>query len=202
MDPITSTSRPLRTVAATLLVWLLLAVAVGASGQLQRLQPPAPQVVLLLLTLGTLAALWFFRPISTWATAVDPRWFVSFHFTRFVGIYFLVLYERGELPFAFAVPGGWGDIAVAAVAVLLVIAGAPHGRRRGAYVAWNVLGLVDILFVVATATRLAIADPQSMAALLRLPLSLLPTFVVPIVIATHIWLFKRLVATTGQRAAA
>jgi hypothetical protein len=36
------------------------------------------------------------------------------------------------------------------------------------------------------------ADPASMAALLRLPLSLLPTFIVPLVIFTHIVIFHRL----------
>jgi hypothetical protein len=124
---------------------------------------------------------------------VDLRWLVLFHVTRFVGFYFLVLHVRGELPWAFAVPGGWGDIVVAALALLLVVAlrpDTPGGRR--AYLAWNVAGLVDILGVVVTAARLAFADPASMGALLRLPLSLLVTFVVPIVIATHVFMLGRL----------
>src|SRR5256885_15852628 len=40
---------------------------------------------------------------------------------RSVGVYFLVLYGRGELPFDFAVPGGWGDIAVATLALGLIV---------------------------------------------------------------------------------
>ena len=127
-----------------------------------------------------------------WATRVDTRVFVAFHLTRFVGIYFLVLYGRGELPYEFAVIGGWGDIIVAMLAIPLIAMGPPEGRRRLAYLVWNVVGLADILFVVATATRLTLADPASLAPMLRLPLSLLITFVVPIVIATHIWLFHRL----------
>ena len=66
------------------------------------------------------------------------------------------------------------------------------GLRRGPVLAWNVFGLVDIVLVVATATRLGVADPGSMRALLELPLSLLPTFLVPIIIATHIIIFARL----------
>ena len=169
---------------------------------MQRLQPPAPQLLLIGLTFTTLGLLFFVRSIRAWAMAVDARWFVAFHLTRFVGIYFLVLYQRGELPFAFAVLGGWGDIAVATLALLLLVAGPPAGGRRSFYLLWNVVGLVDILFVVVTATRLAMADAQSMAALLRLPLSLLPTFVVPLVIASHLWLFKRLVGTSHQAEAA
>jgi hypothetical protein len=118
---------------------------------------------------------------------------VLFHLTRFVGFYFLALYARGELPWAFAVPGGWGDIVVAAAALLLVLfvpPDRPAGRR--AYLAWNVVGLLDIVGVVLTAARLAFADPTSMSALLDLPLSLLLTFVVPGIIATHVWMLGRL----------
>ena len=38
----------------------------------------------------------------------------------------------------------------------------------------------------------ALQPPASMAALLRLPLSLLPTFLVPLIIASHVQLFRRL----------
>jgi hypothetical protein len=124
---------------------------------------------------------------------VDLRALVLFHLTRFVGFYFLALHARGELPWAFAVPGGWGDIVVAAAALVLVLAArpdTPSGRR--AYLAWNVVGLADILGVVLTAARLAFTDPVSMQALLHLPLSLLLTFVVPIIVATHVWMLRRL----------
>jgi hypothetical protein len=54
------------------------------------------------------------------------------------------------------------------------------------------LGLIDILIVVTTATRLALRDPDSMVALLQLPLSLLPTFLVPLIIFTHLIIAIRL----------
>ena len=173
-------------------MWLLAATAVGGAGALVDLLPPWPQVILISLTLLSLVSLWRVGPVRRWATRVDVRVLVAFHLTRFVGVYFLVLYGRGELPYEFAVIGGWGDIIVAMLAIPLIATGPPKGRRRTAYLAWNVLGLADILFVVATATRLALADPTSLAPMLRLPLSLLITFIVPIVIATHIWLFRRL----------
>ena len=117
---------------------------------------------------------------------------MAFHLTRFVGAYFLVLYARGELPYLFAVPGGWGDIAVAAGALLLVLLVPELEAHPRWLFLWNLAGLADILFVVATATRLALADPASMSALLRLPLSLLPTFLVPLIIASHLLIFWRL----------
>ena len=63
---------------------------------------------------------------------------------------------------------------------------------RTAYLAWNVVGLIDIVFVVVNAGRVAMADPDGMRALLQLPFILLPLFLVPLVIATHLLLFTRL----------
>jgi hypothetical protein len=61
--------------------------------------------------------------------------------TRFVGAYFLVVYYRdAALPRAFAVPGGWGDIIVATLALgLLVAAGRLEHRRLlvGLWTRWG-----------------------------------------------------------------
>ena len=187
-------------VPGLVVVWFLGALGIGGAGLLVDLRPPWPQVILVSLTLATLLALYRVGPIHSWALSVDPRRLVAFHLTRFVGVYFLVLYSRGELPYEFAVIGGWGDIIVAAAVVPLVLTGPLIAQRRRLYLAWNVVGLVDILFVVATATRLALADPTSLAPLLRLPLSLLITFVVPVVIATHLWLFRR-IGDAGEESA-
>ena len=179
-------------VLAVVVAWLALALLVGASGLPQRLRPPAPQLLIVGLAAAVIIIGLALPRMRAWVTTVDERLLVSLHLTRFVGIYFLVLYSRGELPYAFAVPGGWGDILVATAAVGLL---AIRARSRGgwlAYSAWNTFGLVDILFVVATAARLAFSDPSSMQALLRLPLSLLLTWLVPLVIGTHILLGYRL----------
>jgi hypothetical protein len=183
-------------------VWLVVAVVLGASGRLQALQPPLPQLTLLVLTAGALWATARVPAVRAWVLSVDVCTLVAFHLTRFVGSYFLVLYGRGELPYAFAVPGGWGDILVAILALLLLLSGPPEtARRLRAYVVWNVLGLLDILFVVATAARLAFSAPASMAALLRLPLSLLPTFLVPLIITSHVVLAIRLARARPARSA-
>ena len=182
-------------IAVAGLVWLVAAAAVGSSGRLQALQPPAPQLVVGALTAAVLAAVAVVGPVRRWALGVDVRALVALHLTRLVaGGWFLVLYYRdGALPYAFAVPGGSGDVLVALLAMALLATTSPlTARGRWLYAGWNVLGLVDILFVVATAARLGAADPGSMGALLRLPLSLLPTFLVPLIIASHVLLAVRL----------
>jgi hypothetical protein len=57
---------------------------------------------------------------------------------------------------------------------------------------WNVVGLIDILFVVVTAARIVMSEPETMTEFFHLPLGLLPTFIVPIIIVTHIVIFVRL----------
>ena len=120
---------------------------------------------------------------------VDLRWLVLLHLTRFVGFYFFLLCSRGELPFVFAAPAGTGDIIVAALAVLLLVLS--DARNWTILIIWNTIGLTDILFVVMLALRLGLQDRQSMHALREFPLSLLPTFLVPLIIVSHILIFVR-----------
>jgi hypothetical protein len=183
-------------VLAFLAAWLAAAIPVARSGALARLEPPGPQLVLLGLTAALLALARLWAPLRRLAATIDVRPLVAVHVTRLVGLQFLALHARGALPWAFAVPGGWGDIAVAVTAlalVALVDPARPGGRRL--YAAWNLLGLADILGVVATAARLAITVPGSMRALMEGPLALLPTFLVPLIVTTHVVLLARLRAS-------
>jgi hypothetical protein len=128
-----------RIVLGVSLGWLLVATALGAAGVVRARPPAAVPLVLLALTVLVLAAVWGLAEFRAWLAALDVRWLVALHLTRFVGAYFLYLYGQGQLPYAFAVPGGIGDIAVATLAAVLLVAGPPRdARRRLAYGAWNV----------------------------------------------------------------
>jgi hypothetical protein len=152
-------------------------------------------------TVWTLTALvllvcWKIAPIRVWALNVELRWLVLLHVTRlFAGAYFLVLCQRGQLPCAFARPAGWGDIVIAVLA-LAVVRAMRTKFAKTLLLVWNPLDLVDIIFVVFSALRFGLRDWQSMHALRELPLSLLPTFLVPLIIASHILIFAR-AARTG-----
>jgi hypothetical protein len=182
------------TIVVRLVFWLWFAAAVLAGQQLllQRLPPPAVPATVFSLTALLLVAYFRIAAVRAWADALDLRALVLLHVTRFVGIYFLVLYREGELPRAFAVPGGIGDIVVATLALpVALVPFGPELRRRVTTI-WNVVGLVDLLLVAATAARLNLADPGQMRALTRLPLSLLPTLLVPLLLASHAVIFARL----------
>ena len=118
---------------------------------------------------------------------------MALHLIRtIVGSYFLIVYGRGELPGEFAVVAGVGDIAVglgAALVLLFVLPANTPGRRR-VLLTWNALGLLDILLVLGNATRIMGEYPTLGQPFQSLPLALAPTLVVPLVITSHVLLFR------------
>jgi hypothetical protein len=181
---------PNRVVILVLLGWLCFAV--GLSGWFYSANAPAVAATVWTLTALALFACWKISPIRVWALNVDLRWLVLFHVTRlFAGAYFLLLCQRGQLPCGFARTAGWGDIVIAILAVAVV--GAMRTEfAKPLLLTWNTLGLIDIIFVVLSALRFGLNDWQSMHALRELPLSLLPMFLVPLIIASHVLIFVRL----------
>jgi hypothetical protein len=74
----------------------------------------------------------------------------------------------------------------------------PMPRQPRSLIAWNLFGLVDIVMVLWRGMQAASADPESMRQMTLLPLSLLPTFLVPLIIATHVILFVRIWRMRGE----
>ena len=183
-----------RNVALLLLGWIFIASGIGLAGWFKSVSAPFVAATVWTLTALVLLACWKVPSFKSWASNVDLRWLVLPHVTRFVaGLCLFSFCSRGELPFAFAAPAGWGDIIVAVLAVLLLaLSGARNWKML---LFWNTIGFADILFVVMTALRLGLADWQSMHALREFPLSLLPTFLVPLIIASHILIFIRALRT-------
>jgi len=179
-------------VRLVLWTWFLAALVVGRLELLTRLPAPAVQVILFVLTALLLTACFGITAVRTWAVALDLRALVLLHVTRFVGFYYLVLYGRGELPYAFAVPGGWSDNIVALLALGVVFLPLREELRRHAYLIWNTIGLVDILLVVIIAARIERSQPWQLSEFQHLPLSMLPTFLVPLLITTHMIIYARL----------
>lgn len=191
-----------------LLAWFCFALAVGVAGWFRNASAPWVAATVWTLTALTLLACWIIRVVRDWIALVDLPWLIALHLTRFVGIYFLILGSRGDLPKGFAKPAGIGDIAIAVGAVALLFALGRDGVRQlpdpdaAAAVqrpyhmrllgAWNILGLIDIIFVAFAALRFGLKDWQAMAPLRQLPLSLLPTFIVPLIIVSHILILVRL----------
>jgi hypothetical protein len=180
-----------KAVLALLLGWFCLALGFGVTGRFEDVGAVGVAVTVWSLTILVLAVCGFVPLVRHWLARIPPVWLIALHLTRVVGFYFLLLSQQGLLPAGFAKPAGIGDAVVATLALLILAA--PFLRQsRPILLTWNTLGLIDILLVVTGALRFGLRDLQSMRALRVLPLSLLPTFLVPLIIATHVLLFVRL----------
>ncbi len=173
------------------LLWLFCALAVG---KLQLLaQVPAQVIPAIVLGFSGLLLLAYRASdqLRPWVDGLDLRALVALHLTRFVGLYFVYLESHNRVPPVFF-QAGVGDVVVAVLAIGVILAPLTPAIRLRAITIWNVIGLVDILYVVANAGRLAFSAPDEMREFMHLPLSLLPTLLVPLIIATHVVIFIRL----------
>ena len=172
-------------------IWFVAAFIAAVSGAVGMLRPPLPQLILAGITIALLAGWQTVPSFKRWIGSLTWKELVSLHLIRYVGLYFLWCYYRGLLPFDFAVPAGLGDIVIALSASVLLLRPELVQQNKKLLSMWNLIGLLDILLVVATAAQLAVADPESMGHLLEFPLALLPTFFVPLIIASHLALLTR-----------
>jgi hypothetical protein len=178
------------------LSWLAAAITIAASGRLAAVPFPGPQIVLVAMTVLALFLGTGVGSVRAWIDAVPLRALVGVHVARLVGFVFLALSARGLLSPVFAERAGWGDIVTALGAAALVLSGDPHTpRHRALYLIWNTFGLLDFVNVVLTAAWIGMRGVQpGLVPLVHLPLSLLPTFFVPILFASHVFVFRRLAA--------
>ena len=173
------------------LLWLFCALAVGKLQLLTQVPPPVIPAIVLTLSGLLLLAYRISDPLRSWLDGLDLRALVALHLTRFVGFYLLYLESHDRVPAVFFEAGA-GDVVVALLALGVILAPLPPAVRLRAITIWNVIGLVDILYVIANAGRLAFSAPEGMREFMHLPLSLLPTLLVPLIIATHVIIFIRL----------
>lgn len=123
---------------------------------------------------------------------------ILIHLFRLVGVFFFLAYYYESIPKEFAYIGGIGDILTAVLAIPVVIA-----LRKGFLFAkqlvwiWNIIGLLDILSVLTTATiltKLAIDNGNSgVQQFGTFPFSWIPAFAPATIIFLHILVFKKLI---------
>ena len=169
--------------------WLFVAILVGFSGVLRGTVLPMPAFCAVL-TLALVGYLAISRDRRDRALRVGIRTLVAIHLVRFFGVYFLWLSSQGLIASDYALLAGWGPIiiAIGALVVLLAFrADDPIGRQ--AILAWNIVGVLDVLIVFGVMSRMARPDPLIQGGFASLPLSLLPTFVLPLIIVSHVLIF-------------
>jgi hypothetical protein len=194
-------------VAATLAGWfaaIVLLAGADAFDPVRGIGAPGIGAVVLLpiLALGYAAL----RPGAVrraWLAIPLPL-LIGVNAVRVLGVLFVLLYADGRLPAPFAPSAGWGDIAIGltALPVAALAVRRPEGWRVAA-LGWNALGLLDLVTAIGlgiasspgTPLRLFFEEPGT-ALMSGLPWILIPGFLVPLLVLTHLAVFARLL--TGE----
>jgi hypothetical protein len=163
-------------------LWLIVVLAAPLLGVLQ---PTA--LTVLVVVFGPPAALLVLLAASprvlAYVRALDLRALTLAQTVRVVGLVFLPLMANGTLPPSFALPAGLGDALIGLTAPLVatrIVPRLPAGR--GVFLTWTALGILDLLLAVSA----GLLSVGGAAPLGKLPLSLFPTFVVPLALIMHL----------------
>jgi hypothetical protein len=191
--PLARSPRSLAPVATISAGWFAAALGAGAVGAF-RTTPGAPPVAIGLAAavppLATITLAVGSPRFRAWARSLDLRFLTLLQTWRTAGLAFLALAAVHALPGGFATPAGIGDVAVGLTAPL--VASFVVGRSDRLYLTWTALGIADLV----AAVTLGVLYSNSPAGLLReeidtdlmatLPMSLIPTFGVPLTLVAHI----------------
>jgi hypothetical protein len=182
-------------VSIVLTAWFALVVALGAAGAF--VAPPGTPP--LLIGIGVAAPLMLFfaglrlsQSFREFVLSWDLRLIAAMQAWRWAGLGFLSLYAHKVLPAVFALPAGLGDMAIGVAApwIVLALMHQPGFAARGAFIRWNVLGIMDLVIAISIGTLsvlFATGAPGEISAapMATLPLLLIPAFLVPIFLMLH-----------------
>lgn len=172
--------------------WFAAAVAAGHWLALRHLPPPA----LAGLAPALAALLWMLArrvpALSAWCEALDPRALVLLQAVRASGLYFLVGDGAAVIPRGLALIAGAGDLVVAVMALPVALAPIGNEARVRAIRIWSVVSLLSLFASTGELLRLGFAEPLRLLPFAVLPLSLYPTFLLPLLLAAQAVLLGRM----------
>ena len=124
------------------------------------------------------------------------------------GAFMVLLAVQGRLSGPFPHLAGWGDIIAGAIAIPLMFTAARNfSANRGAVLAWNIFGLLDLITAAALGVLSAPGSPLQIfggpvgsAAITVLPWSNIPTLIVPFYLIVHGVIFARLAGVAARPA--
>ena len=186
-------------VIAALALWFGLVFFLGAQGAFVTGagSPPLPIFLGVAIPLAVFLTAYFgWTPFGDFVLRADLRFVTAMQAWRWAGGQFFWLYSWSVLPGLFAFPAGFGDMAIGVTApwIVLGLVRNPLFAASRRYVIWNILGIVD--FVVAVSMGVlssglfhginGLNGNLTTSAMNRLPLVLIPAFVVPFFTMLHL----------------
>src|SRR5215468_10107131 len=186
-------------VFVALAVWFGVVFLLGVQGAFVAGvgSPPLPIFFGVAIPLALFFAAYFgLKSFRDFILGADLRFVAAIQAWRWGGLGFLSLYANGILPGLFALPAGLGDMAIGFSApwIVLSLVRNPLFADSRRFVIWNILGIIDFVVAVSTATLSSGAFPEISALvgnvttspMARLPLVLIPAFMVPFFATLHL----------------
>ena len=184
-----TTSTHSKLTATIIAVWFLIAVSASALHWIQSspTAPPAPLGIAALIPL-ILFGVWYAssRSFREFCLSLDRTVLTMIQSWRVAGFVFLALYTYHILPGMFALPAGWGDMAIGATAPFVAMNwGQPNNKVR--YIVWQLFGIADLVLAVTLGSTANLIQPEGIptSAMTVLPMSLIPAFAVPLFLMFH-----------------
>lgn len=175
------------TVAGILSLWFVAAVAAAANHVFEGRPGQPPLALLAFATLPILLMVgWyaFSAGFRSFVLSLDPRTLTFLQGWRIAGLSFVALVTFNILPNAFGLSAGYGDIFIGLTAPFVALKlTAPSSRNW--FMLWQLLGIVDLVTAVSLGVASRAGHPSTFA-MTVLPLSVIPTFAVPIALLLHL----------------
>jgi hypothetical protein len=181
--------------AGVLVVWLVGVILLAANDVFRTDAPRIPLALLTTLAAGYL--LLISRTFRTIISGIPQHWLIGIQTFRILGGVFLVRYFQGELPGAFAIPAGVGDVLTGLFAPLVAywwVTGKPYART--AAIAWNLFGMVDLVNAVALGVLTGGGGGR-----IVFPIVLIPIYAVPRAFLVHSYSLIGLLRKTSRQPA-
>lgn len=176
--------------SALILTWFVAVLTISAQGGFTN----AYNRLGLSVAIGALTPLiaflfWFIasKGFREFTMSLSPVLLTASQSFRLVGFTFVLLEARHLLPATFALPAGYGDMFIGATATLAAWQLTRH-NRRSTFITWQLLGILDLVTAVALGVTSPFLNPHGVPVTLMttLPLSLIPTFFVPLFLIFHV----------------
>ncbi|HEY3032450.1 MAG TPA: hypothetical protein VGJ68_20060 [Bradyrhizobium sp.] len=180
-------------------LWIGLAIALAATGVYADVATPVPAIGMMAglpLVVAAIAVLSSAKVREALLALPVP----GLNIMRIFGAFFLLLAAQGRLGGPFPQSAGWGDVIVSVAAVPLTLAVARDiTGHRGALLAWNLFGTLDLIAALTLGIMSAPGSPLQLfggaigsTAVTVLPWSNIPTLLVPFYLITHGLIFAHL----------
>lgn len=172
-------------IAGVLTAWFVFALSASAMQLFSQIRVAVPVAAVAPIVLFSL---WWrmSAKFRSFALSLNPRTLTLVHAWRLVGFTFVLLEAHSVLPALFALPAGYGDMLIGATATAVAWKLATP-RHRDSFILWQLLGIADLVIAIGLGATAGLVVPHSipMLAMTVLPLSLVPTFIVPLLLMLH-----------------